>query len=245
MSIILDALRKSEAARRRAEAPDLFTTLPPPPAPDARAHRERGLWRAGAVVVVITLFAAAWWWLQRTPEAPATIATADNAGPASPPAVLPPPVATDAPAVGPAMPPPTAQPPAPVPAATVPAAMPPAGPVVDVPPKSRPLPATPSEAPAAVPGVPASPAPAPPAPPSSSSGDPLPLARLDAGTRKQLPPLRVSMHLYDADPSRRFIILDDKRLGEGDLSGEIVVERIDRDGAVLAWRGTRLRIAPP
>jgi hypothetical protein len=26
------------------------------------------------------------------------------------------------------------------------------------------------------------------------------------------------------------------------VSGEIVVERIDRDGAVLAWRGLRLRI---
>lgn len=245
MSIILDALRKSEAARRRAEAPDLFTTLPPPPAPDTRAQRGRGLWRVGTVVVVVALFAAAWWWLQRTPEAPAAVANGGTAGPASPPAVLPPPVATNAPVAAPGMAPPIVEPPAPAPAATAPAAVPPAGPLVDVPPKSRPLPATPSEAPAPATGVPTAPTPAPAPVPSSSSGDPIPLARLDAGTRRQLPPLRVSMHLYDADPSRRFIILDDKRLGEGDLSGEIVVERIDRDGAVLAWRGTRLRIAPP
>ena len=69
MSIILDALRKSEAARRRAEAPDLFTTLPPPPAPDARAQGARRAWRAGTVAAVIAVVALAGWWLQRTPEA--------------------------------------------------------------------------------------------------------------------------------------------------------------------------------
>ena len=33
MSFILDALRKSEAARRRSEAPDLFATMPDAVAP--------------------------------------------------------------------------------------------------------------------------------------------------------------------------------------------------------------------
>ena len=241
MSIILDALRKSEAARRRAEAPDLFTTLPPPLAPDARAHRTRGAWRAGTAVAVIAVIALAWWWLQRTPEvmpgAPAAVDAVPGAAPAP---VLPPPVATDTPAAPPGMPPPVATT-APAPTAPAPVATPPTETIVDVPPKSRPLPATPVAPPA--PPVETTVAATP--PPTASSGDPIPVARLDAGTRKQLPPLRVSMHLYDADPARRFIILDDKRLGEGDLAGEIVVERIDRDGAVLAWRGTRLRIAPP
>ena len=241
MSIILDALRKSEAARRRAEAPDLFTTLPPPPAPDARAHRTRGVWRAGTAVAVIAVIALAWWWLQRTPEGmPSAPAVAEATPEAAPAPVLPPPVATDAPAAPQGMPPAVATT-APAPTAPAPVATPPTETIVDAPPKSRPLPATPVAPPAAPVEPPAAVA----TPSSASSGDPIPVARLDAGTRKQLPPLRVSMHLYDADPARRFIILDDKRLGEGDLAGEIVVERIDRDGAVLAWRGTRLRIAPP
>lgn len=241
MSIILDALRKSEAARRRAEAPDLFTTLPPPPAPDARANRARGAWRVGTAAAVVAVLALAGWWLQRTPEViPAAPAALEGEPESSTPPVLPPPVATEAPAAQPGMPPPMAAP-APAPATPAPAATPPTETIVEAPPKSRPLPATPVAPPA--PPVETTVAATP--PPTASSGDPIPVARLDAGTRKQLPPLRVSMHLYDADPARRFIILDDKRLGEGDLAGEIVVERIDRDGAVLAWRGTRLRIAPP
>lgn len=241
MSIILDALRKSEAARRRAEAPDLFSTLPPPPSVDAQGHRARRAWRAGGVTAAVAVVVLAGWWWQRTPGAtpatpPAPTADAEGASPA----VLPPPVETGSAAAPQGVPPPIiATTPAPV--APAPQARPAADATVDAPPKSRPLPAAPVAPPEAVP----EPSVATPAPAASSSSDPVPVARLDAGTRKQLPPLRVSMHLYDPDPSRRFIILDDQRLGEGDLAGELVVERIDRDGAVLSWRGTRLRIAPP
>lgn len=43
MSFILDALRKSEAARRRSETPDLFATLPQAPAP-TRSRTAWPLW---------------------------------------------------------------------------------------------------------------------------------------------------------------------------------------------------------
>ena len=68
------------------------------------------------------------------------------------------------------------------------------------------------------------------------------LADLDSATRKLLPPLKLSMHLWNETPAQRFVILDGQRLREGDLLGELVIERITRDGAVLAWRGGQLRI---
>jgi general secretion pathway protein B len=85
-----------------------------------------------------------------------------------------------------------------------------------------------------------------PAPPSSGDRIVSP-AELEPALRRELPALKLSMHLWNETPARRFIILDGQRLKEGDVlgegvSGEIVVERIDRDGAVLAWRGLRLRI---
>ena len=57
-----------------------------------------------------------------------------------------------------------------------------------------------------------------------------------------MPPLKLSMHLWNETPSQRFVIVDGQRLKEGDVLGEIVVERIVRDGAVLVWRGNRLKI---
>ena len=65
---------------------------------------------------------------------------------------------------------------------------------------------------------------------------------LDPGTRRQLPPLKLSMHLWDETPSRRFLIIDGQRLKEGDLHGEVVIEQIEREGAIVVWRGVRMRI---
>ena len=68
------------------------------------------------------------------------------------------------------------------------------------------------------------------------------LSGLDPGSRRQLPPLKLSMHLWNETASQRFVILDGQRLKEGDVLGDIVIERITRDGAVLVWRGSRLKM---
>lgn len=68
------------------------------------------------------------------------------------------------------------------------------------------------------------------------------LSELDAGSRKQLPALKMSMHMWNPDAGRRFVILDGQRLGEGDLIGEAQVETITRDGVILNWQGARLRL---
>ena len=68
------------------------------------------------------------------------------------------------------------------------------------------------------------------------------LSDLDTETRKQLPPLKLSMHMWHDVPTQRFVILDGRRLREGDLIGDVVVQRITRDGATLSWRGTALKV---
>lgn len=240
MSFILDALRKSEAARRRSEAPDLFATMPQAAEPE-RARRAWPLW-AAAGIGVLSLIAAIWLVSQRPSVAPSTTPGTtrvdDTSAPTSeapPPAPATPIVASpaaDSPPIverpGTHTPPvATAAPVDASPVASAPAASPPISTPATAPPRE--LPPTP---PAAAPPV---------APPASDQ--PIALADLDPATRNQLPPLKLSMHLWNETPSGRFVILDGQRLKEGDVLGEVVVEHITRDGAVLVWRGGRLKIA--
>ncbi len=236
MSFILDALRKSETARRRSEAPDLFTSMPN--AVEAVPARTQWPMLAVGGVGVLSLIAALWLFTQREPSpttadtgtvstAPAASADAiETTDPASPAATsaTPEPVPNTAPAAPVAPPPPIqsrVSPPAVVQVA------PPPAPVIANPRDLPPPPQTNAQQ---------LPAPAP-------TGDRIvSLADLDAGTRNQLPPLKLSMHLWNEAPSQRFLILDGQRLKEGDLLGEVVIERITRDGAVLSWRGSRLKI---
>lgn len=237
MSFILDALRKSETARRRSEAPDLFTTMPnaTPPAP---ARRQWPMLAVGGVGV-LSLIVALWLFAQRTPApAPAETPTAAapsveaNAPPPPPPEPAPADPANTRPAQDAAAIQPQVAPT--VPAARIPT---PAEPVVaaPIPPReSPPAPATPSPV--------VEPLPAPPVAAPPPSDRIVSIADLEPGTRSQLPPLKLSMHLWNETPSQRFVILDGQRMKEGDAIGEIVIERITRDGAVLAWRGGRLKI---
>lgn len=81
-----------------------------------------------------------------------------------------------------------------------------------------------------------------PPPTRDSDSAPLQLADLAPQERKALPPLRLSMHLWNDDPSRRFVILDGNRLGEGDRLGNLVVTAIVHDGVLLDWNGRALKV---
>jgi general secretion pathway protein B len=225
MSFILEALRKSEAARRRSEAPDLFSAMHDAPAP-ARERRQAPVWIVG-IVGVLSLGVATWLVLQRdpAPTAPTPQAAIVDAPVDAP--VAAPVVAAPQPAQPIASPPPPAQP--------VAAPSPPS-------PSSATVATTPAAPPAAAALPEAPPAPRPPAPRPASDGRPMALSELDAGSRKQLPALRMSMHMWNEDAGRRFVILDGQRVGEGDLIGEAQVESITRDGVILNWQGARLRI---
>lgn len=225
MSLILEALRKSEAERRRAQAPDLRAELPPAPA-QPRVAIPAWAWLLPASAV---LLAAAW--LMRTPDRanPPTVAT--DAGTTTHRDTMPTP---RLPAV-PRLSPPTVVAPKPAAVAQASDAVQTPSPAVVQPavvaaPKPIPMPLEPAAPPVVTP------------PTASSDHDILQLSDLSATERKSLPPLKVSMHLWDADPARRFVIVDGNRLVEGDRIGDAVVTTITADGVLLDWNGRRLRL---
>ncbi len=239
MSLILEALRKSEAERRRGESPDLYAELPPL----ARAQRRpMPIWwwlAIGVVALAIVL-----WLVQsvRQRSAPAAVEA----------------IASDtvdgdiAPTVVADADPPRPTPPAPTTTTPVRPIEPTRNPAPDIVLAEPPDVASPPSAPAAAPDIAAVapppvaapqtlPVPPPPVP-VASDADLLRLADLSAEQRKQLPPLKISMHMWNDAPAQRFVIIDGNRLAEGDRIGDAVVEAIEADGVVLNWNGRRLKL---
>lgn len=219
MSLILDALRKSEAERRRGQLPAL--TLELPPAPSRRA-RSRAWWLLAPLALALVAVA---YFGTRSPDVPPSQA---ESGPEQ--FVLP--------GTGPTQ----AFEPVPVPADARPAAVE----VVDTPPVvAAPPPVAPTPAPAVA--IEVDPAGSPGTPLDATPGAPpvLALSELGAAERQALPPLKLSMHMWSADPARRFAIIDGHRVTEGDRVGTAVVERIEPAGVILAADGRRIRLPLP
>ena len=223
MSLILDALRKSEAERRRGQAPSLYSQTPLP------STRPRPPWAtllpiAGGVLLVL---AAAVYWLRD--DAPVTkeelveesghSLVTPEATQAGAPAVAPPPPVTN-----------------PVAIVAAPASVSAPAPGVDA--LVKPTPTKPVDAPPAPSTVAAEPAP--------PAEEPLPpVAVLDPSTRSGLPPMKLSMHVYNIDPTRRFAIIDGQRVAEGAQIGNAIVLEIRRDGVVLDVAGKRVLLPRP
>jgi general secretion pathway protein B len=228
MSLILEALRKSEAERRRGQAPGLHAELPPPQATRTAALPAWAWW----LLACTLLLAAAWLLRGLLPLATPAVPTADTGAMTA--ATTTP---TDSTTTQPRFrPPPSAAIPAKAPASVAP----PRTATNTVPP-----PTTTSQAVATTPApaVPAPTSPAPSAPPSTqATGALLQLSDLSAEERKSLPPLKLSMHLWNPDPAQRFVILDGNRVGEGDRIGDAVVAAITTDGVELDWNGRRLQL---
>lgn len=267
MSLILEALRKSEAERQRGRAPGLFVAQAP--LAPRRSGPPAWAWALGALLLAV-LAGAAWlaWPRPAAPETAGTVASA-NTEPrlaedtrAAPSAATAPATssvaptsaaATVVPAPAPVTIPSPSHSPAPVPApipapSREPIPAPTAAPSLEPIPAPTPTPAPPSDALApastadqaatvtALPATAPEPAPA-----------PLPtLAQLSASARAQLPPLKLSMHVYAASPAQRFVILDGQRLGEGASPAPgVVVQEIRRDGLVLSVNGDAVLLTRP
>lgn len=255
MSLILEALRKSEAARQLGRAPGLHT---PMPGRDPRDGR-RWHWLGWMALLVASGAGAAWWFMQPAPLPTAAVsaAPANDAVRAAPQAGSPDLVP---PAVVPA-------PPAPVPIVT---ALPDHPQAPRATPDAAPDPAATRTAPVATTATsqPASAASSPPAAlPSPLAATTAPVRAsattanatapapdeylpsvwdLPPAVRGALPPLKVSMHVWAEQPQRRILIVDGQRIGEGArLADGVRVEAIRRDGAVLDLRGRRVLLPRP
>jgi general secretion pathway protein B len=237
MSLILEALRKSEAERRRDNAPNVALELPPAP---TRNPRSIPLWVWPLGLAMLGLLALVGWMGQRagernkaanTPHSTASVLRVDT------PSAEPAPVAAPAPAQ--AIPPAPQLAPAPAPtSASVPVA-------TNAAPASASMPTT-STAPAPLP--PPRPAPAAPSAPQSPSTQPAPTQPAHAAPNLAdtgLPAVKLSMHMWDAEPSKRFVILDGQRMGEGDRAGALSVITIERNGVLIERNGQRARIPLP
>ncbi len=104
-----------------------------------------------------------------------------------------------------------------------------------------PRPAATAPTASAMPTPPPRPSSAAPAPPSAAPapGAPLPLIHdLTMGQRQGLPALKMSVHFYNSDVARRFVIIDGQRLNEGGVMGqELWAREIRTDGVVIEYRG--------
>lgn len=248
MSFILDALKKSENDRQRQSGPALFEVRVPPP---------RSKLPLLAIIIVsllvVNLGVVAWVMFRKPaaaaiPALPATAATA--------PAVIPPPA--------------TAQqsPPAPAPglaqnpqAGMQPPPNPPQGYNGTSANNAYPPPNAPgafSRAPNQEPSLAeqgAAPeqldaddyAPARDAPPpgtgagrvvrGTASGLP---SYEEAAAQASIPPLHLDLHSYAPDPSKRFVLLNMRRLYEGQSLPEgVKVESITSDSAIMSFNGIR------
>jgi hypothetical protein len=59
----------------------------------------------------------------------------------------------------------------------------------------------------------------------------------------QLPDLRLDLHVYDPDPSKRFVFINMRKLREGESLPEgVQLIQITQNGAKLAYRGTQFSL---
>jgi general secretion pathway protein B len=58
-----------------------------------------------------------------------------------------------------------------------------------------------------------------------------------------LPDLRLDLHVYDPDPSKRFVFINMRKLREGESLPEGVrLDSINQTGARLTYRGTQFTL---
>ncbi len=259
MSLILEALRRSEAERQLGRAPDVLA-----PMPLLRVSRRARRWPWWLALAVLLVIPSAWLGWRQTHRALRSL-PAVAVAPASPARTVPAQISTAPASV-------LAQQ---VQAAAANAAATHAraaslGAIADNQPKpsrlaAKPLPAAPPVAislPATAP-FPTSIAPpidagfdndaGHPATRSNGAGAPaasadalLSIADLAPAERQALPPLKVSMHVYADRPGDRFMIVDGARVGEGARIGDrIVLVQIRRDGGVLEIGGRRVLLPKP
>jgi general secretion pathway protein B len=245
MSLILEALKKSEQQRRLGEAPTLGS-------PVVATRRRRNL--LPVIVILIVVAAAAAWWLTRSAPPPAAPPPATGA------ATKP---MTAEPAATVAAAPPRARPVSPplasggqgrVKRGTV---LAPQESVKVEPPAADKRSAAATTRPAASPTAAGTAAP-PAQKPLDKIGpaaDDKPVARAPAAgadaslpsiwdlpysTRKDLPAIDLTMHVYSSDPAGRFVVIKGARHVEGEeLGQDLFLREIRQDGLVLEFKGER------
>ena len=260
MSLIHEALKKVERQRQLGQAPTLNTPA------FGRRRRARWPWLLALVVVLVAAASGWFWYQQRSIGEVPRVAAMDKASASSQP-TLPP---VSAPGVQPDQAAPTSpvvqandrrnppnrapaprQQPAPAAAPTRPSAETTLAPVTPLPPAPQSATPTPQQGnqPAQAPTSATLPAPTPDATQPSAvqpkpAGTELPMYwQLSYAERKDLPPFKISMHMYSELPADRFVILNGVRQAEGDtLSDGTKLISINPDSITVEKNGKRFLV---
>lgn len=233
MSFILDALKKSENARQRQAGPALFEVKVVPP------RRTVPAWVVVAGILLVIYGVVLSWMLLRPQSAPPkTVPREASPAAAVPTARAGASAATPATAAGVrtssqiSAATPTGKIAGPEP--TRPAAS--VGTTAGAPVSARPVAAPGRSAPNPADLLPAEPPRA-----SGQSGSGLPLyAQIAAAPGADLPRLHLDLHVYDQNPSKRFVMINMHKLRQGDsLADGVTVVKIRPDGVVLSYQGRK------
>ena len=224
MSLILDALKKSELERNRHTGPGLHEVrIAPPP---------QGLPLWGIVLGVVLLAnLGLLTWLVARPSLPVS-AAAVTVAPALPaPAVAVSPPVQAASATG------LTQIVDPLPA-TAPSVLP------DPATASTPLPVAGFDpAPAAYANQRTAALP-PRGTPETAADRSLPSYQDLNASGANLPPLRLSLHVYDREPALRYVLLNSTQLHEGESTPDgLRLERVTENGVIVSWRNRRFSLS--
>ncbi|HTY92317.1 MAG TPA: general secretion pathway protein GspB [Steroidobacteraceae bacterium] len=215
MSFILDALKKSETERQRADAPALYEMKMAPP------RRGIATWLivlAGLLVINVVVLSVVL--LRGAHSVPPTEATAVSTPAAAPPS--------------PAVVAVTVANPAPAPATAPPEAAAPAAVAPDIAPAGTVVRQADDDAPAVESARTSA------ARTSAASTDLPTYEQASSAPGANLPELRLDLHAYASNPANRFVFLNMVKLKEGQSSpAGVRVESITPDGAILSWQGSR------
>jgi general secretion pathway protein B len=218
MSLILDALKKSEAERMRGQAPNVLSPLPSMPS-QKQVQIKSGLpWMIVIALLIAILVIIFFNMKEKAVGTPGAVPVPTDQAPAAESAE--PTIKVFAPEVTTPIPEPVEKPLPPVAAVSPPAKQAP---------EEMPVP---NQAPALV-------------------NEPEPAARIaslsemSAEQRQQLPTLKLSMHVYSTEASKRFAIIDGQRVNEGSVLGSALIEQIRQDGVVLSVQGQSYLLPRP
>jgi len=248
MSYILDALRRAEAERERGAVPSLQSQQHTVIEEEEAAPRSRRLLLWVIVGLGGALLALLAWTIFGGTPAPSRPIAEGSVPRVSPVAIAPaptappPPPTSDAPPAPAAAAPATAAITAPIVAPSVPA------PRASVPAAVRQAAVAPAEARRSARRAGADPALAGMAPPATSSARVeariYALAELPEDIRREIPKVSINGSSYSGDAASRMVMINGQVFHEGDtLSAGLVLEKINRRSAVLAYKGWRYEIA--
>ena len=82
-----------------------------------------------------------------------------------------------------------------------------------------------------------------PNPKSVPASNTITIAELPAAARSSFPELEFSTHIFADDPSMRAVVVNDKRLTEGEQLGELILRAVTEDGVVFGYRNHRVAVS--